>query len=97
MKIFNHVIEADLGARHKWTHFKIHKREMYKHLVWGKLSVIFGQPHLEEVRFCAECMSSECGEVSAGDESWTVCRECRSVEQGYIYMTMEEAEKQGLL
>lgn len=32
---------------------------------------------------CAVCHSPECREEFAGDEGWTVCPECRSIEQGY--------------
>lgn len=92
MKLFNYVIEASLTSRHKWSHFKIHKRDMYSHLVWGKLSVIYGQPHLEEVAVCAVCGSGEIGEQGAGDEGWTVCQDCGAIEQGYNYITMEEYE-----
>ena len=34
------------------------------------------------IQACKECDSTEVGEQSAGDESWTICRSCQSVEQG---------------
>lgn len=33
---------------------------------------------------CAQCHSPDCREVFAGDEGWTVCPDCRSIEQGYV-------------
>lgn len=96
MKLLNYIFEARLSARHKWTHFKVHKYELHRHIVWGKLSLIVGQPHLELVSICAVCQSPECHEVSAGDEGWTVCPDCGSIEQGYEYMTLEQAELKGL-
>jgi hypothetical protein len=32
---------------------------------------------------CKMCHSPECREEFAGDEGWTVCPDCRSIEQGY--------------
>ena len=97
MKLFNYIIEAKLSSRHKWNHFRVHKYDRHKHLVWGRLSVIFGQPHLEEIGLCAVCGSPEIGERCAGDEGWTVCDDCGSIEQGYEYITIEEAERRGIL
>lgn len=70
---------------------------MHRHLVWGRLSIVWGQPHLEEIGLCAECGSSDIGEVRSGDEGWTVCQDCRAVEQGYEYVTVDEAERRGVL
>lgn len=97
MRIFDHELEIRLSSLHKWSHFRIHKYDMHRHIVWGKLSIIFGQPHLEEIEICAECSSPEIREVGAGDEGWTVCPDCGSVEQGYEYITIEQAEKRGIL
>ena len=97
MKLFNHVLDVRLSSLRPWTHFRIHKYEMHRHLVWGRLSVIFGQPHLEPVAICAECGSVEIGERFAGDEGWTVCDSCGSIEQGYEYLTLQEAEARGIL
>jgi hypothetical protein len=106
MKLFNYVLEIDFHARCKWSHFRIHrhgwragapryniKDVCYRHLVWGRLSIIFGQPHLQEVPICAMCDSPDIGEVSAGDEGWTVCQDCGAIEQGYRYVTTEEFER----
>lgn len=51
MKIFNYIIEPSLNSRHPFNHFKIHKRSREtRHLVWGKISVLFGPE-----QFCEEC------------------------------------------
>jgi hypothetical protein len=96
MKLFNYVIEVGT-ARWPWTHFRVHKYDTHRHIVWGKRSLIIGQPHLEEIAICACCRSTEIGEKGAGDESWTVCDDCGAIEQGYEYITMEQAEEEGLV
>lgn len=50
MKVFNYIIEPSLGSRHNFAHFKVHKRGEVRHLVWGKVSVLFGP-----VQYCEEC------------------------------------------
>lgn len=97
LKLFNYILEVSNGALRPWSYFKIHRHSLYKHLVWGRLSISFGQPHLEEIGLCAVCGSTEIGEQQAGDEGWTVCDDCGSVEQGYEYITVEEAEKRGVI
>lgn len=92
MRLFNHEIEVRLRARWPWTHMKMHRRPYYRHFVWGKLSVIFGQPHLEPITVCAEC--GEATETkSAGDEFWTWCEGCQTVEGRTEEITMEEYEQ----
>lgn len=44
----------------------------------------------EEVGTCAECGSLDIGEVTAGDEGWTVCNDCQAIEQGYDYVNICE-------
>lgn len=51
----------------------------------------------EEIGLCACCGSPEIGEVSMGDEGWTVCQECQAVEQGYVYISVKEAEERGII
>jgi len=41
---------------------------------------------------CSECNSPDIAEMHMGDEGWTVCRSCRSVEQGYVYVDLETYE-----
>jgi formamidopyrimidine-DNA glycosylase len=91
MRLFNYVVEARLSARHPWTHLKNHRHETYRHLVWGRLSVIYGQPHLTPMRVCSEC-SEEIQAVSAGDESWDWCESCQQVEGDTETITLEEYE-----
>jgi hypothetical protein len=97
MKILNHIVEANLSSRHPWTHFKIHKSPrfgppMYRHLVWGKLSVIFGQPHLMPITVCAHC-NEEIRLV--GEDSLDWCESCQSLEGDTRTITMEEFEALG--
>jgi hypothetical protein len=105
MKILNHVIELSFRGRNKFTHMKLHRnyedrsryrsilaKPLWYHFVWWKISLIFGQPHLELVTVCGECWSGEIGEVSAGDEGWTVCRNCQTIEGPTEEITMEEYE-----
>jgi len=75
-----------------WNHFKIHRTEAGRHIVWGRISLTVEDGTAEVVPVCAECGSIEIGEVSAGDEGLTVCRACRSVEQGYRYVSNREWE-----
>lgn len=79
-------------ARHPFTHFRIHRREHYRHLIWGKLSLIIEDGTLEVHPVCAQCDSPDIREHSYGDEGWTVCNSCRSVEQGYRYISKREYE-----
>lgn len=97
MRLLNHVLEVRLSSRHRWSHFRVHRHAMHRHIVWGRLSITVGQPHLEEIGLCAVCGSTDVGERSCGDEGWTVCGDCGSVEQGYEYVTIEEAERRGVL
>lgn len=90
--ILNWDVSIRLSALCAWTHFKIHRRESYSHLVWGKLSITIENWTIECHALCAECDSPDVGEVSIGDEGFTVCQSCRSVEQGYRYVNLREFE-----
>lgn len=92
LTFFNWDIAAGLTARWNWTHFKIHHTEFSWHMVWGKLSILIENWTIECHTVCAECDSADIGEVSHGDEGWTVCRSCRSIEQGYRYVNLREYE-----
>ena len=97
MKLFNYILEIRTHALRPWSHFRVHKYDTYRHLVWGKLSITFGQPHLEEIAICALCESVEISEQGMDDEYLTVCDDCGAVEQGYEYLTMEDAESRGIV
>ena len=84
-------IEFSNRARCEWTHFRVHKGEASRHIVWGRLSLVVEDGTAPVVATCAQCGSLEIGEEHAGDEGWTVCRDCRSVEQGYKYISRREA------
>jgi hypothetical protein len=89
-------LTARLSSLRPWSHFKIHNRlddSGVWHLVFGRLSVYFEDMNVECIPTCAECGSTEIGEVSCGDEGWTVCRDCQSVEQGYNYISIRDFEK----
>lgn len=90
MKVFNYVIEASLCSLHSWKHFKLHDRKSHKHLVWGKLSVIFGQPHLEEVQVCIDC-GEEARNI--GEDGISFCEGCGICEGRTKIITVEEFEK----
>lgn len=49
-------------------------------------------PESEVIKVCACCMSPEIRQLSHGDESWSVCPECRSVEAGYKYIHESEQD-----
>lgn len=93
IRAFNYSLEAAFSARWPWSHFKVHKRLWYTHVVWGKLSLIYGQPHLEPIQICLECNSGgEIRGVWAGDEGWSICTECETIEPRTEYITLEEYE-----
>ncbi len=52
---------------------------------------------VEDIATCGECGSLDIGEVQAGDEGWTVCQGCQTIEGGYKYITEAEAQRRGLL
>ncbi len=91
MRIGNYVLECHTRARHKYTHFRIHRRPYYSHLVWGRLSLLWGQPHLEPVTVCAEC-GGDIRALSTSDETWHVCEDCMQVEGQTCEITTEEYE-----
>lgn len=46
----------------------------------------------EVYEVCAECGSSEIGEQGYGDEGWTVCPDCHTIEGGYTYVNKRHYE-----
>ena len=52
------------------------------------VSTCCGASYEEEVATCAECGTTDIGEVTSGDEGWTVCNDCRAIEQGYDYVNI---------
>lgn len=80
-----YYIEASNRSRHKWSHFKIHGQRghsaFHRHLVWGPISIVVSQPQFETVTVCSECDGrTEMEHVSSGDECWSVCPNCRTIE-----------------
>ena len=47
-----------------------------------------GADYEEDVRVCAECGSDNIGEHFAGDEGWTICEDCRTVEGDDDYVDL---------
>lgn len=47
---------------------------------------------METERVCAVCHSPEAKEVFVGDEGWTICPDCNSIEQGYVYLNEGDEE-----
>lgn len=91
MKIFNHIIELNFRAKLPITHFKVHKRDYYTHIVWGKMSLIYGQPHLEPIHVHKGCNGLVNG---LGEDSISYCEDCETIVEGDTeYITLEEFEK----
>jgi len=90
MKILNYILEANFRSLRPVTHFKIHKHEYYSHLVWGPLSLVWGQPHLTPVQVHTGCG----GEVqNVGEDGISYCTECEHICEGDTeYITTEEWE-----
>lgn len=91
LSLLNYKLELHCHARHKWSHFKVHNHHYYKHLVWGKLSLLWGQPHLVPIEVCSHC-KEQVRNLSAGDEGWTFCEGCHQIEGDTEYITSEEYE-----
>ncbi len=98
LSIGRYDVTLSTTARRAWNDFKVFPLECGgRHIVWGRLSLMLEDGCTECIPTCTECGSREIGEVSSGDEGWTVCQACRSVERGYVYLTKRGAERQGVL
>jgi hypothetical protein len=88
------VIEISTRARREWNH--IHhwrsRETTAQSWIWGRFVFGIEDWTAEVYPLCAQCDSPDIGEVSCGDEGWTVCQSCRSVEQGYRYVNLREFE-----
>lgn len=85
-------IAIRFSSKRPLNYAKLTHNEFSHCLVWWRLSILIENWTIECHQVCAECGSSDIGEVSRGDESWTVCQDCRSVEQGYKYVNLREYE-----
>ena len=45
---------------------------------------------LTEIRFCKVCSSQSIGEKFYGDEGWTICEDCGTIEGGSNYLYQDE-------
>ena len=95
-------VDIGFNALWPWTHFKVHrpsysrpKQGFYRHIVWGRFSLLIDQPQIETVTVCSHCLEEIQG-ISAGDESWSYCESCQQVEGDTIEITELEYE-QGIL
>lgn len=94
--IFQYHVEFHTRARRSWTEGLQRYRLAYgngTHWVWGRLSLSIEDVYAEVYPVCAECSSPDAREVSYGDEGWTVCPSCQSIEQGYRYVSALEYER----
>jgi hypothetical protein len=88
-----HHIRITFSAKRDWSEgIKKFRHESGLHYVFGRISIYTVDLTAEVYPVCAECGSADVGEVSSGDEGWTVCQSCCSIEQGYRYVTYEEFE-----
>lgn len=86
--------DLQLGrALRPWSYFKVHKTDTTWHLVWGSISLFIEDWTAKVYTCCKVCQSPDIGEKSLGDESWTICESCGSIEQGYRYLNKREWEK----
>jgi hypothetical protein len=90
MKLFNHVIELHTRARWPFTHFRVHKHSLYSHIVWGKLSLIVGQPHLMPMTVCSHCFEEI---ARVGEDALDWCEGCQQLEGDTEEVTTEEYER----
>jgi len=83
---------------HPWTHLKLHRSRIgdawFRHLVWGRISIQVDTPDLDYVSVCAECNCCETPDcISIGDESWSVCAACGTIEGRTREVTIREYER----
>lgn len=90
MRLLGYTVEGDLRARCPITRLTVHKNRTYKHLVWGRLSVVWGPTRSCEhcgadsrfEDYCDEChwhFYCECGQElcdSYGSPGDGLCRRC---------------------
>lgn len=62
----------------------------------GPFVIEFEDAEDECFSICAEC-GGNAGEQGYGDEGLTVCEDCGSVDQGYVYKNKRQMIKEGLL
>jgi hypothetical protein len=90
--LFNYIIDIGLSSLHKWTHFKIHRNEYSRHLVWGRLSIHIINWTIECHALCGECGSASLKGIGWDDEYLTKCESCQTVEGSVDYVNYVDAE-----
>ena len=89
LKVRDFELACRLSSRHRWSHFRIHRRAYYTHLVWGRLSILCGFPGLEEIDVCKHC-SEEISRVGEDYLNW--CEGCQQLEGDTETITLKEYE-----
>lgn len=90
MKIFNHIIELNFRSHWPINHFKVRKYAYYTHIIWGKMSLIYGQPHLEPIEVHKKCYGLISG---IGEDYISYCEDCETIVEGDTeYITLKEFE-----
>jgi hypothetical protein len=99
MKVFNYTIEFHTSAKAPWKRFRVYDIQESrfgpsygKHLVWGRLSLVFGQPHLLPITVCGHCYEAI---ERVGEDALDWCESCQSIEGPTVELTMEEYEARG--
>jgi hypothetical protein len=90
--IGKYIFEFGTYNRRKITEFKKYKYENETVWAWWKFHFSITDWTLEIYSSCACCGSISIGELGCGDESWTVCKGCGAVEQGYKYLNLIDYE-----
>lgn len=88
--------DIELGYRpksnHKLTHYKRTRTLLGTLYSLGKFSLLIEDWTDEAFATCGECGSHEVTTRTAGDESWDVCPDCRTVEGTIRYVNKRTIE-----
>ena len=88
------VVSIHNHARRPWSRITSYtdRHTTLRAWYWGRFVLELEDWTAEVYPVCAACGSPDVGERSCGDEGWTVCEACCSVEQGYRYVNLQEWE-----
>lgn len=90
---FDYELEFSTNARWGWNHFKIHRYDTYNHIVWGKISIIWGQPDLMEEYTCDYCLEPA---QMIGEDGIDYCESCGIIEGHASQRTYKELRELGV-
>ena len=88
-------VSLNLRSRRRWNTVYYRRDSTELRLVWGRVSLHIEDWQAEVHPTCKQCGSADIAERSYGDEGWTVCDSCQSVEGGYVYVNKREYENCG--